>query len=91
MTAVSPVKKTILCALAAPIFAISSIAMADTWGKCGGCHNGKTAPDKAALQQKHKTADSFIKAGKASKNPMMKAFQQNDADLKGAAADLGLK
>ena len=90
MKTTSLVKRGIVWAMVAPVFAISSIAMAATWDKCAGCHNGKSAPDKAALQQKHKTADSFIKAGKASKNPMMKAFQ-NDADLKGAAGDLGLK
>ena len=90
MKTTSLVKRTIAWTVVAPVFAISSIAMAATWDKCGGCHNGKTAPDKAALQQKHKTADSFIKAGKATTNPMMKAFQ-NDADLKGAAGELGLK
>ena len=90
MKTTSIVKRIIVWAMAAPVFAISSIAMAATWDKCGGCHNGTTAPDKAALQQKHKTADSFIKAGKASKNPMMKAFQ-SDADLKAAAQELGLK
>ena len=84
------VKRAIASAIVAPAFAISSIAMAATWDKCGGCHNGKTAPDKAALAQKHKTADSFVKAGKVSANPMMKAFK-DDADLKGAAAELGLK
>ena len=90
MKTTSLVKKTIAWAMVGPVLAISSIAMAATWDKCAGCHNGKSAPDKAALQQKHKTADSFIKAGKASKNPMMKAFQ-SDADLKGAAGDLGLQ
>ena len=91
MQSASLLKKTIAWAMAAPIIAISSAAVAGEWDKCAGCHNGKTAMDKAALQKKHKTADSFVSAAKASKSPMMKSFQQKDAELKAAAGELGLK
>jgi hypothetical protein len=91
MKRASLVKRAIVWAALAPACAISFTAVAAEWNKCAGCHNGKTAPDKAALLQKHKTADSFVSAAKTSKSPMMKSFQKNDAALKGAAADLGLK
>lgn len=71
-------------------FGMSSTAMA-AYEKCQGCHNGKTAPDKAQLTAKFKTAEDFVNAAKGSKSPMMASFQKNDADLKAAAGDLGLK
>ena len=45
MKSASFLKKTIAWALVAPVIAISSAAMAGTWDKCAGCHNGKTAQD----------------------------------------------
>ncbi|KWT92907.1 hypothetical protein [Candidatus Magnetominusculus xianensis] len=72
------------------VLGFASVAMAG-YDKCAGCHNGKVSPDKAALTAKFKTAADFIKAAKESKNPMMNAVKGNEADLKAAAADLGLK
>ncbi|MEO5359054.1 MAG: hypothetical protein H7843_01260 [Nitrospirota bacterium] len=73
------------------VLGFASMAMAGGYDKCAGCHNGKVSPDKAALMAKFKTAADFIKAAKDSKNPMMNAVKGNDADLKAAATDLGLK
>ncbi|MCG6551342.1 MAG: hypothetical protein L7F77_03365 [Candidatus Magnetominusculus sp. LBB02] len=73
------------------VFGFASLAMAGGFDKCAACHNGKVSPDKAALLAKYKTADSLIKAAKDSKNPMMNAIKGNEADLKAAASDLGLK
>ncbi|MBF0519587.1 MAG: hypothetical protein HQK92_07685 [Nitrospirae bacterium] len=72
------------------VFAFSTVAMAG-FEKCQGCHNGKVAPDKAKLVEKLKTADAFVKAAKDSKSPMMNAAKANEADLKAAAAELGIK
>ncbi|WP_420266446.1 hypothetical protein [Candidatus Magnetominusculus dajiuhuensis] len=72
------------------VLGFASLAFAG-WDKCQGCHSGKTAPDKAALTAKFKTADEFVKASKESKSPMMKAASADEAGLKAAAADLGLK
>lgn len=73
------------------VLGFASMAIAGGFDKCAGCHNGKVSPDKAALTAKFKTAADFIKAGKESKNPMMNAVKGNEADLKAAATDLGLK
>ncbi|MBF0320214.1 MAG: hypothetical protein HQL01_10490 [Nitrospirae bacterium] len=83
-------KKTIAMAIVL-VFGFASMAMAGGFDKCAACHNGKTSPDKAAILAKFKTADAMIKAAKDSKNPMMAAVKTNEADLKAAAADLGLK
>ncbi|MBF0321033.1 MAG: hypothetical protein HQL01_14640 [Nitrospirae bacterium] len=72
------------------VLGFASLAFA-SWDKCQGCHNGKTAGDKAALTAKFKSAADFIKASKESKNPMMNAVKDKDAELKAAATDLGLK
>lgn len=68
-----------------------SSAMAG-WDKCKGCHtdSGKPAPSKETLLKKFKTSGELIKAARASKNPMMNSFK-NDEILKAAAKDLGLK
>ncbi|MBF0517955.1 MAG: hypothetical protein HQK97_12755 [Nitrospirae bacterium] len=83
-------KKTLAIALVL-VFGFATMAMAGGFDKCAGCHNGKIAPDKAKLTEKVKTADGLLKAAKDSKNPMMNAIKGNDADLKAAATDLGLK
>ncbi|KWT86946.1 MAG: hypothetical protein H7843_13650 [Nitrospirota bacterium] len=72
------------------VLGFASMAFAG-WDKCAGCHNGKTAADKAAVTAKFKTAADFIKASQESKSPMMNAVKGNEAELKAAAADLGLK
>ncbi|HAK60553.1 MAG TPA: hypothetical protein DCO77_09250 [Nitrospiraceae bacterium] len=73
------------------VVSLSGVAGAGTWDtKCTMCHkdgNMMKAPTKAALLEKYKTSDAFIKAAKASKNPMMKSFQADDI-LKSAAKDL---
>lgn len=83
-------KKIIVMSLVL-VFGFATLAMAGGFDKCAACHNGKVAPDKAALVAKSKTADAFVKAAKDSKNPMMNAAKGNEADLKAAATDLGLK
>jgi hypothetical protein len=69
----------------------SGMATAGTWDKkCNMCHkdgNKMKALTKTQLIEKHKTADAFIEAAKASKNPMMKAFQKDDV-LNEAVQDL---
>ncbi|MEO5358322.1 MAG: hypothetical protein H7844_13645 [Nitrospirae bacterium YQR-1] len=82
-------KKAVILALVL-VFGLSTVAMAG-YEKCQGCHNGKVSPDKAKLLEKFKTASDLIKGAKDSKSPMMNAVKANDADLKAAAADLGLK
>ncbi|MCG6552602.1 MAG: hypothetical protein L7F77_09765 [Candidatus Magnetominusculus sp. LBB02] len=72
------------------VLGFASMAFAG-WDKCQGCHNGKTAGDKAALTAKFKTAADFEKASMESKSPMMKTAQGNPAEVKAAAAELGLK
>lgn len=63
------------------------------WNSCKGCHtdSGKPAPSKADLLRKFKTEKELISAAKAEKNPMMSDIKGNDALLKAAAKDLGLK
>ncbi|MBF0555288.1 MAG: hypothetical protein HQK96_12155 [Nitrospirae bacterium] len=73
------------------VFGFATLAMAGGFDKCKGCHNGKVAPDKAALAAKLKTAAAFVQAAKDSKNPMMNAVKGNEANLKEAAEDAGLK
>jgi len=69
--------------------AFSGMAMAGTWDtKCIGCHkdgNALKAPTKDQMLAKHKSADAFVKAGMASKSPMMKS--QKEDVLKEAAKD----
>lgn len=72
------------------VLGFASLAFAG-WDKCQGCHNGKTAGDKAKMLEKLKTAADFVKAAQESKSPMMKSAQGDEANLKAAAADLGLK
>ncbi|HMK56598.1 MAG TPA: hypothetical protein VK448_08190 [Dissulfurispiraceae bacterium] len=55
---------------------------------CAPCHNGHTAPD---LKGRFSSADELIRTAKSVKNPMMSNVQQNDALLRAAAKDLGLK
>ncbi len=84
-------KKVLALMAALLIFAFSGVAAAGTWDtKCNACHkdgNKMKAPTKAAMLEKHKTADAFIKAAKASKSPMMKNFQKDDI-LNAASKDL---
>lgn len=72
------------------VLGFTSLAFAG-WDKCKGCHNGKTAPDEAAVKAKFKSEADFVKASKESKSPMMKGPAGDEAGLKAAAADLGLK
>lgn len=70
------------------------VASAGTFDeRCALCHKpgDKPAPSKETLLKKFKTADEFIKAAKASTNPMMKAVQGDEELLKKAAKDIGLK
>lgn len=68
----------------------AGVSSAGIWEtKCLMCHkegNTMKAPTKAAMLEKLKTADDFIKAAKASENPMMKT--QKDDVLKEAAKEL---
>lgn len=72
------------------VLSMSTVAMAD-WGKCKGCHNGKVAPDEAALKAKFTDAAAFVAGAEASTNAMMKSQQGDKAALEKAAADIGLK
>ena len=84
-------KKILVCAVVTcAVFAFSSAASAG-WNTCIACHNGNVAPGKEKLVEKYKTAESFVKAAKESKNPMMKSIQKDDAALQDAAKDIGLK
>jgi len=55
---------------------------------CVPCHNGRTAPDLKGL---FSSADELVRVAKSVKDPMMRNIQQNDALLRAAAKDLGLK
>ena len=72
------------------VVAFAGVSSAGTWEtKCMMCHkegNTMKAPLKAAMLEKHKTGDDFIKAAKASKSPMMKT-QKGDV-LNAAAKEL---
>lgn len=84
-------KKVLAVTVALLVFAFSGVTAAGTWDtKCIMCHkegNSLKAPTKAALMEKYKTSDAFIKAAKASKSPMMKNFQKDDI-LNKAVKDL---
>ena len=84
-------KKVLALMAALLFFTFSGVAGAGTWDtKCIMCHkdgNTMKAPTKAAMLEKHKTADAFIKAAKTNKSPMMKNFQKDDI-LNKAAKDL---
>ncbi|HAR44417.1 MAG: hypothetical protein A2X56_13495 [Nitrospirae bacterium GWC2_57_13] len=84
-------KKVLGLAAVLLVVSFSGVAVAGTWdAKCNMCHkdgNTMKAPTKAALQEKYKTPDGFIKAAKASKSPMMKNSQKEEI-LKAAAKDL---
>jgi hypothetical protein len=73
------------------VVAFAGVTPAGMWDKkCKMCHkegNKMKASTKAQLLEKHKTADSMIKAAKASKSPMMKAYKKDDV-LNEAAKDL---
>lgn len=68
----------------------AGVSSAGVWEtKCLMCHkegNSMKAPTKAAMLEKLKTGDDFIKAAKASKNPLMKT--QKDDVLQEAAKEL---
>ncbi|MCI4626408.1 MAG: hypothetical protein L3V56_10660 [Candidatus Magnetoovum sp. WYHC-5] len=72
------------------VLGLASFAAAD-WEKCKACHNGKVAPDEAAMKAKFKTADEFVKAAMTSPNAMMKSQQGDEEVLKKTAAALGFK
>lgn len=85
-------KKLLIPALAAcALFALSSVASAGGWNTCIACHNGTMAPNKEKLLEKYKTAEAFVKAAKAAQNPMMKAIQKDESNLKAVALEIGLK
>lgn len=75
-------KKVLALMVAFLIASLSGVTAAGTWDKkCIMCHkegNSLKAPTKAALMEKYKTPDAFIKAAKESKNPMMKNYQKDD-------------
>lgn len=60
------------------VVSFASLGMADEWGKCAGCHNGKVAPTAETLKGKYKTKDELVKAALASKNAMMKSMQDEE-------------
>jgi hypothetical protein len=68
-------------------------AAAGGWNKCAMCHKpgkkmmGKPVPSKEELLKRYKTGDELIKAAKASKSPIMKAFKK-DSLLNAAVKDL---
>ncbi|UCE78722.1 MAG: hypothetical protein JSV13_09485 [Nitrospiraceae bacterium] len=72
------------------VVAFAGVSSAGVWEtKCLMCHkegNTMKAPTKAAMLEKHKTGDDFMKAAKASKNPMMK--MQKDDVLNAATKEL---
>lgn len=51
---------------------------AEVWEKCATCHRDNNDPTagKAALMEKFKTADEFIKAAKESESLLMRAFKK---------------
>ncbi len=59
-----------------------------TYEFCRQCHNGRTAPDLRGL---FSSTDELIRAAKKVKNPMMSMIKGNDALLRSASKDLGLK
>jgi hypothetical protein len=59
-----------------------------TYQLCTPCHNGRTAPD---LRGMFSTSDDLVRAAKQVQNPLMANIKGNDALLRGAARDLGLK
>jgi hypothetical protein len=71
-------------------FALAATASAG-WNTCVACHNGTMAPNKEKLKEKHKTAESFVKAAQATQNPMMKSIQKDENALRAAAKEIGLK
>ena len=84
--------KTItLTALSLCAFFVLATAASAGWNTCVACHNGTMAPNKEKLLEKHKTAESFVKAAQATQNPMMKSIQKDENSLKEAAKEIGLK
>lgn len=84
-------KKLALAVIALCAFFMFTTTASAGWNTCIACHNGTVAPSKEKLLEKYNTAESFVKAAKASQNPMMKSIQQDEANLKNAAKELGLK
>lgn len=84
-------KKLLFTALFLGAFLVSSSTASAGWNACLACHNGTMAPGKEKLLEKYKTADNFVKAAKETQNPMMKSIQKDEASLKNAAKEIGLK
>ena len=80
-----------LTALTACAFFVLATTASAGWNTCVACHNGTMAPNKEKLLDKHKTAESFVKAAQATQNPMMKSIQKDENSLKEAAKEIGLK
>ena len=79
--------------IAVLVFGVSCVgsgAQADSWGVCGGCHNGSMAPNKEELLAKYTSVDALIKGAQASDNPMMGQMKKNIDGLKAAATAIGL-
>jgi hypothetical protein len=84
-------KKLALTALSLCAFFVLATTASAGWNTCVACHNGTMAPNKEKLLEKHKTAESFVKAAQAAQNPMMKSIQKDENSLKEAAKEIGLK
>jgi hypothetical protein len=72
------------------MFCCAPVATAQ-WSNCIGCHTGTIAPGEEALKEKFQTAEAFINAAMASKNPQMKEIQEHKKVIEAAAKDLALK
>ncbi|NTU42289.1 MAG: hypothetical protein HGA78_04400 [Nitrospirales bacterium] len=85
--------KKVLAMTAVMVFGVASLSMAAGWDKCKGCHTdaGKPGISKADMLKKYKSADELVKGAKANTSPMMKSVNADEAGLKAAAAELGLK
>ncbi len=59
-----------------------------SYQQCTPCHNGRTAPD---LRDMFSSADDLVRAARQVRNPLMANIKGNEALLRGAARDLGLK
>ncbi len=59
-----------------------------SYQQCTPCHNGRSAPD---LRGMFSSADDLVRAAGKVQNPLMANIKGNEALLRGAARDLGLK
>ena len=74
-------KTLTITALSVCAFFVLATTASAGWNTCVACHNGTMAANKEKLLEKHKTAESFVKAAQESQNPMMKSIQKDANSL----------